>query len=222
MTFLLRARRPKSIEEHVDRLVQDNPLQYHPTIRDHLRQVFSGVPEQRVAEIGSVSVRRDKDPHGWAEYHPAEGKKKSFLTVVPQLIAKERKTNRDVRDMEESGWLRKTGLPAIQSSLHHEVGHHLYFQMSSPQRDAMWTELGSHPGFHLPSAGEGDESLGTRFVNNNQSALVNHVGIYGATSEHEGAAELYAQHRGQFPSSLSEIAHRHMTGGQADEDSGAA
>jgi hypothetical protein len=215
-----------SVEDHVDRLVAGTDLEGNESMRKHIAKVVATVPEQHLATLGSISIKPDKDPNTRGRYrsrgYSARTKQPvpASITFTPHVVNDEKGYHSEIRDSEKKGWLRRTGLPGVQATLHHEVGHHLYDAMNQKQHDAMWTEVGAQPEFKPPNT-RSAQPIGPRFIRSNRSNMVNQVGVYGAYNEREAASELYAQHHGKYPTEASHIAFRHMTGG-TDEDPGAS
>lgn len=222
MTASLAARTRQPVD-HVDRVLQGTNLQYHEGMRQVVGKVMQHVPEEHAALLGSISVKPEQDDRVRASYIPKRysSRTKSWapgrITVTPQMMDAPA-YNKETKQQEKWGILRKSGLPAQEVALHHEVGHHLYHQMNNDKRDAMWNEVGDLPEFKKANP-QSSQRVAGRFMASNKSTLTKHVSAYAATSHDEAAAELYAQHHGKYATPASHIVFRHMTGGAHDDQS---
>lgn len=211
-----------SVDDHVDRLLAGGPLEGNTSIRQHLTKAVATIPDHHLTTLGAVTIKPDKDPDTrgryWSKrYSTRTGPQPAYISFTPH-VKDEKAYNAEIGGEVRRGNLVKTGLPGVRSTLHHELGHHLYGAMRQKQRDAMWKEIGAQPEFKQGNISS-PQPLGPRWVRTNRSNLVKHVSTYGAYSDDEAAAELFTQHHGKYPTEASHIAFRHMTGG-ADEDPG--
>lgn len=211
-----------SVGNHADRLLAGGNLEGNASIHKHLTKVMASVPEEHAATLGSVFVKPDKNPDTRGVYRSRGYSTRTkqaipaHITFTPHVVDDEKGYNTEIRKNENKGWLRRTGLPGVQATLHHEVGHHLYGAMRQKQRDAMWNEIGGLPEFKKANP-QSAQPVGPRFIRSNRSNMVNQVGVYAAYADSEAAPELYAQHHGKYPTEASHIAFRHMTGGTSED-----
>jgi len=220
MSITATAQSAQPVDDHVDRLLRNSHpgLWSHSGVRQALSAALAPIPSEHAATLGKVDIKKDKDPRVRASYVPkrysarAKGYNPAHITLTPQMMSPDYEA--ETQGLERDGILRKTGLPAMESALHHEVGHHLYAQMRTDARNAMWKEVGGQPEFKAPK--ESVQPVAPRFIVSNKSTMTKHVSAYAATSHEEASAELYAQHFGQHASEASHIAFRHMTGGHHD------
>jgi hypothetical protein len=209
------------IDDHVDRLLRNSHpgLWSHSGVRQALSAALAPIPPEHAATLGKVDIKSDKDPRVRASYTPKrystrkKGYNPAHITLTPQMMSPDYED--ETQKLERDGILAKTGLPAMEHALHHEVGHHLYAQMRNAPRDAMWNEIGAQPEFKAPNP-ESVQPVAPRFMASNKSNLTKHVSAYAATSHEEASAELYAQHFGQHATEASHIAFRHLTGENHD------
>lgn len=196
-------------------------------IASHLSRHIARVPPPHVPTVDITSPRYDGNmkENTLAYHHHGDNRiaVSSRLAMEPEHQSHGKYQDRD--------WFSESGdASTLDRTMTHEYGHLLDHQRfnsddngyeGGERRGAMLKELSQHiPGAKPFPGGYGHGANASHWMSQNREHIVNHVGTYAATNDHELVAELYAQHHhSPSPSEAARAVGRHLEG---HHDDGAA
>lgn len=192
-------------------------------IAAHLSRRISGSHEDWPP---SIDIEGDADHHlmrkGALAYFDADNRR---IAVSHRLAREEERPGTAREDHDVSpGWFSGSGDESkLGHTLTHEYGHFrdskLHHQPGGAQRrDALFHELADHIPGASPHPGGGAHE---KWIKENREHIINHVGTYAASDQHELIAELYAEHHhSPSPSSAAKLVGNYLDGAK-DDDRGA-
>lgn len=147
-----------------------------------------------------------------AVYESTNGDKGVGFLTVGQHLVQDPKSEAGVLEAERSGYLSKTGFKTgLDRTVAHELGHHLYQNMTDDQKQRMFRSVFGGPTWEHPAPPAGHGVSPAQLVNQNRAGIINRVGTYAATDPHEFVSELWAQYKGSDnPSALAQLVGEHI------------
>lgn len=173
--------------------VTGGSLEQRNAVRATMDEVTRGFPK-KFTDV-PVAIKNPSSPSALADYSSGilAGQR---IRVRPSLVDEHgtEKNKRDAVQMEASGWFTPSGFgDQHKRTLTHEFGHHLDTFIAPKDRDRLLGEIGTSLGL---DSRESDESAAD-WIERNKAKIINSVGTYAATNDHELMAELWTEYAGK-------------------------